>query len=642
VRVVNFIVLVFLFTHLGLSASPRFSSDTTYTLDEVVVRSTRLHDFTIGTQIQKIDTSVLQHYRNQSMAELLSEQTAISVNSYGPNGLTSISTRGGGSEHTAVIWNGFNLRNPMNASLNFSELPVSLFDGLTIQYGGASTLFGSGATTCSIHLDNSLKFNKGFIIALGGMAGSYHTFNQSVLVHYSSGRFASATRFFYQSGKNDFKFVNTEKYGNPVDTLKNASYHEYAIMQQNGYRISTNSIIRADFWYQKSLKNIPALMSDAKPGTNSLRDENLRVALNFARATSKLILYGRSGAFSDQTIFIEPLQYPHGALSRSINYINEIETKYLITPKHSIDVGFNYTVETAESDNYNSKAERQRESFFESYSYRSGKEKFQAVVNSRQEIVDGSFIPLVYSAGVEYKILRNIHLLANASKNYMVPTLNNLFWVNDGYSSGNPDLKPESGYSVEAGTRLSIESGSLQIINELTCYWSVINNWIIWVPDSLGIYKPENYNTGDSKGIELKGSIETRNSNIQQRVYYLYTYVNAKVSGYNGIKETAKMSDLVYVPRHKANMNYAITYKKYSMTSSVAYYGKRYYDVTKEPLDAYVLIGVTLERMIEFGNHYLDIYLKINNITNARYQVMHDYAMPPRNFMLGINLKLKK
>lgn len=641
-RVVYLIVFLVFTTISGVSASAGLTADSTYALDEVVVRSCRLHDFAVGTQIQIIDTSVLQHYRNQSMAELLSEQTAISVNTYGPGGLASISTRGGGSEHTAVIWNGFNLRNPMNAGLNFSGLPVSLFDGLTIQYGGASTLFGSGATTSSIHLNNSLNFNRGFSVDLGGMAGSFNTYNLSSIINYSSSKFATATRLYYQYGDNDFKFVNTEKQGNPIDTLKHAGYKGYAIMQQNAYRISTNSIVRADIWYQSFLKNVPTLMSDTRPGRTSQSDENIRLALNFARSTTKMLLNVRSGLFSDKTIYTDPVQYPDGAKSRALTSINEIETKYIFSLRHKIDIGINYTIESGISDDYANSPQRKRMAFFGSYLYKSSAEKLLAVFNVRQEIVDGSIIPIVYSGGVEYECIRQIHIVGNASKNYMLPTFNELYWGKDAYAEGNPNLKPESGYSIEGGPKFLFDLGRTHFSNELTCYESVINNWIIWMADSLQNFKPENFNKGITNGIEFKGSAEIKNSFFHQKILYLYTYVNAKISDYDPISQITTLKNLLYIPRHKASINYTLSYKQYSFTASLAYYGKRFYDNVNEPLPAYALIGITLDRYIELGNQKLEVYFKINNLTNTKYQVMKDYAMPPTNFMFGINLKLNK
>jgi iron complex outermembrane receptor protein len=642
VRVVQLIVLFSAIANSGVCAVHPGITDTTIALDEVVVRSNRLHDFAIGTQIQTIDTFVLLHYRNQSLAELLSAQTAISVNTYGPGGLANISLRGGGTRHTAVIWNGFDLKNPMNACLNFSSLPANFFDGLIVQYGGASTLFGSGATTGSVHLNNTLKLDSGSFLSIGSMAGSFGTFNQSAVIDYSNGSFASATRFLYQSGTNNFKFVNTEKFNDPTEKLENAEYYGYAFLQQNACRISANSIVRSDIWYQKYLKNIPSLMPDYEPGNSKQADENLRVAINLARSSNRLLINMRSGIFADKIIYTDPEQSPADAISNSLSSVSEAEAISAISKNHKLYSGINYTYETASADGYSYHPKRQRTAFFGSYKYESPGDKLSAVINVRQEMVDGSFIPFVYSAGADYECIPNFHLKGNASKNYVLPTFNDLYWAKNAYAEGNPALKPESGYSFESGIRHKLSGNRYSLTNELTGYFTTINNWIIWLPDNEGIWKPDNYNNGETRGVEFTGSAEIKTSEFRHKICYLYSYVDARINEYDQNTGINREKRMIYVPRHKANFNYTLVYRQYSVTSSVSFYSKRYYDYVSQPLDAYLLASISIGRSFELGVHNLDVCFKINNLTNASYQVMSGYAMPPRSFMLGINLKLNK
>lgn len=641
-RVVTLIILGIFCAFAQIFAVNYHSQDSCLTIDEIVIRSTRLCDFAIGNPVQTIDSSVLKYYHNQSLSELLSEQTAISVNTYGPGGLATISSRGGGSDHTAVIWNGFNLRDPMNAGLNFSSLPVSLFDNLTVQYGGTSTLFGSGATTSSIHLNNTLNFNRGFSAMIGTLGGSFKTYNQSLSINYSTKKFATATRFFYQEGANDFKFINTEKFDNPTERLQHAGYSGYAIMQQNAFKISNYSVIRSDIWYQKFYKNIPSLMSNMEPGKTNQLDENLRMALSSAYSADKILFYARSGLFYNKTDYKDPVLYPEGAISKSFSNINELEAKYLVSSNHNINAGINYTFESAQADNYQNHPERQRVSFFASYLFLSSNHKLSTVVNVRQEIVDGSFIPIVFSGGTDYELLHHLHLKINASKNYMLPTFNNLYWARDAYSEGNPNLKPESGYSYEGGLLLLSDIGQINLSTEITGYNSIINNWIIWSTDSIGIYRPENFSHGKTNGIELRGSAEINSAHFKHKLIYLYTFVYARVEDYDVSDSSLKMKQLFYVPKNKASLSYSLFFHQFSLTTSLAYYGERYYDYLKEPLASYMLVGLSVERNFYIKNYSLEMYLKVNNITNTKYQVMAGYAMPPINILIGMNLRFSK
>jgi len=79
--------------------------------------------------------------------------------------LGSIATsaiRGASAGHTVVVWNGLALQSPMLGLLDLSMLPSGLVDEVSIQYGGQSTLWGSGAIGGVIHLNNQAKFGKKF------------------------------------------------------------------------------------------------------------------------------------------------------------------------------------------------------------------------------------------------------------------------------------------------------------------------------------------------------------------------------------------------------------------------------------------------------------------------------------------------
>ncbi len=141
-------LLVFLLT----SSAFADITDTIYTIEEIQVKANRLEQYLIGSSVQQIDSQTLNNYQSQSLAELLSHQSLVSVKTYGPGGVAGISIRGGGSHHASVIWNGINIQSPMNGEVNFSTLPVSFIDKAYIQFGGATTLFGSGTATGSIFI----------------------------------------------------------------------------------------------------------------------------------------------------------------------------------------------------------------------------------------------------------------------------------------------------------------------------------------------------------------------------------------------------------------------------------------------------------------------------------------------------------
>ena len=68
-------------------------SDTLIHIDKVVIKGLKFNDHTTGSKIYTIDTLTLKMFASGSLADILNMENS-----------------------TAVIWNGFNLTNPMRLS----------------------------------------------------------------------------------------------------------------------------------------------------------------------------------------------------------------------------------------------------------------------------------------------------------------------------------------------------------------------------------------------------------------------------------------------------------------------------------------------------------------------------------------------
>lgn len=475
---------------------------------------------------------------------------------------------------------------------------------------------------------------------LSSMAGSYHSLSQSGKFILSGKNFATATRMFYETGKNDFPYQIAGR----TKKLGHAGYKGYGLMQQNAWRLGTNAIIRSDIWCQKFDKQIPSLISDAQAGKTAQNDENFRWAVNFDKSFSLFNLKIRSGLFNDRILYYDPEIQPAYSHSQSLQSISEAELKYCPSKHHIIYGGTGYVYETARVDDYTNNPSRQRVNVFLSYENSEFHNRLHTSLNLRQEIVEGKAIPFVYSGGTDIEILRGLHLKVNASKTYTLPTFNDLFWKTDAYTTGNPDLKPESGYSAESGVLYQIGKGSLRMSQEITFYSMMNDNWIVWISgaDSNSTkWKPENFNKGYSKGLEFNGHIDLVRQHLTQKLQYFYSYTRATLKSYDSYTGKTKNNEMFYVPRNKLNISYSLLYEKYSFTSSFCYISQRKTDEINS-LPQHYTIDISADRNIAMGKQTLEIYLKINNLTNTRYQVMSGYPMPPRNYTCGLILQLKK
>ena len=79
-------------------------ADTVINLDKVVIKGLKFNSYSIGTKVYSIDTLALKIFSTGSLADVLQIENSVSVKTYGPGGMASVSVRGGSSRHTAVIW----------------------------------------------------------------------------------------------------------------------------------------------------------------------------------------------------------------------------------------------------------------------------------------------------------------------------------------------------------------------------------------------------------------------------------------------------------------------------------------------------------------------------------------------------------
>ncbi|HRB38366.1 MAG TPA: Plug domain-containing protein, partial [Bacteroidia bacterium] len=181
----------------------------TFHIKVVNIEALRQQDATPGLKFEKIDSISLKQFNTESLSDLLSAESGVLIKNYGPGSLASSSIRGGNANQTAVIWNGFNINNPMLGQTDFSIIPEFFADKISMQYGGGSAQWGSGAVGGAVLLNSSTQFNKGFDAEINVGAGSYGWLRQSFKTNYSNNNWIFKLKVFNEYSPNNFRFQNS-------------------------------------------------------------------------------------------------------------------------------------------------------------------------------------------------------------------------------------------------------------------------------------------------------------------------------------------------------------------------------------------------------------------------------------------------
>ena len=619
-----------------LLATPVFAdiTDSIHAIEAIEIQGSRLRQFHTGASVQEVDSFILSHYSNESVATLLSQQALASVNSYGPGGQSSLSIRGGSSHHSTVVWNSLNLQSPMNGGVNLATLPSCFIDKAYIQYGGSSTLFGSGTTTGSLHLSESIDLNSGPKATFEGMTGNEGNFLHSGKIGISNQKAAANFKYFLQTNNNAFRFENVQKSGKPVETLKHGGYKQYGLAHSNKLQLSSNSWMGATLWWLSLHKDIPALMGDYGESVAEQSDKNLMYSVYYKYASSKIRFKFQSGGFYNQVLYTDSSKFIDNN-NHSFTNQQTIELGYIPSARIKLGAIMEYKNERAGSGAYANVYKRHTLSGVISISYVN--QKFKSIFTLRNDLIDGTSIPVAIAVGSEYSLTNNLTLLVQLSKNYSLPTFNDLYWQNDGYTMGNPELKPESGWSGEGGLSQQIKSTHSTTHISAVYFSNRITNWIRWLPDNEGVWTPQNIQDALSHGLELNTDYLYRLNKFYIHARLSCTYTNAHViKSENHLLTNSQQ--MYYVPKYVAFASTEIEFKHFTTGYNQSYTSSRTYNNAGGMLDAYTLGNLFVQLRFNVKSTKLDIYGKINNIWNMSYQTQKSYAMPLRLFQTGIKI----
>lgn len=607
-------------------------TDTTFTIKEVVVKSERLQDFAIGSRIQKLSPISLKSYTNYSFGDLLAAKSTILINSYGPGGLSSPSIRGGASAHAAVIWEGVNIQSPMNGGINLALIPAGFIHEVNIQYGGSGTLFGSGAVSGVIHLGDKNLFIQKDAINLNLSYGSFNTKSLLAGVNLGNDKVATSFKFYSNNADNDFNYELEE---GRVFTQTNAGLKQYAFMNETQLSTGKSSFLKLTSWYQIYEKDVQTKLDAAAPSEANQKNQDIRLALRWKYATKNFSLNAKSVFLTEKVNFIDPSYMMEANENKSKSWINELESKYIIDAYQVVLGGLNYTYEKAESDSYVDGTDRKRVSAFISYKVKNLYDRLNWVNSIRQEMVDSDFIPLVFSSGLNFKISKPLTFIFNISRNYNNPTLNDLYWEPGPWTAGNPDLKPEYGWSGDFGLAENFKTGEVKFEFKQNFFWNNINDWIIWLPDENFIWMPENKKKGKTHGIDLYFNAKVDLGGSKLEINTLYSYTKSVFEELENGSVVKK--ETVYIPRNQYTFSLSYVCQNWSADLTQNYFDERLYDIEQEPLEAFSTYNLAVNYNVPLNKHKLTASLHLNNFTNRYYQMIKDYAMPGRIIKFGLN-----
>jgi len=576
-----------------------------------------------GSAVIDIDSSLQKNYSSNHLGEVLSIQFPVYFRNYGNGMLSGISMRGTSPQHTAVLWNGININSFSLGQADFSILPMAAFDEVKVHPGGGSARFGSGAFGGTVLLNSSVSAKPG-LISFRQEIGSFGRYFTSARIALEKGPLSAATSFYRLQSQNDFKIDRTN------ERQQHASFTQQGIVQDIQYAVSSAKSIRLHYWYHDADRDIQPTIGKYN-STDEQQDRNHRLSISYQQNEPWGMLKAGGGMVDDVIVY-------NGSKTEILRWIAFANHQYTFAEQWHVQFSTDWNHIIGKIKEYGREPVEDRIDIASSVQKDFKKHSFS--FNLRQPFISQVDAPLLPYLGAtillldksEYRLI----ITSNVSKNFRAPTLNDRYWQN----VGKEDLKPETSHAAEFG----LTYDRMNVNFKGKGFYQLIDQWIQWIPDANGTYRPQNVKQVKARGLEVAMESHWTAGKFSFNSKASYQYTRSTASKAADVDAASVGKQLIYTPLHTANALVSTKFKTWSVNVLAQYSGKRFTEASNSnvyALDPYILVDVFLGKIFAIRRNEFDVQFAVKNIFNEVYQMYASRAMPGRYVNLQISYQLK-
>lgn len=581
-------------------------------LKHVIISDTQLNRFSKSKTTTTFTDSIVQK-NAASLTSLLNYNSTIYFKENGLGMVSSPSFRGTTAQQTAVIWNGININSQLNGQTDFNTIVSNNYNSIVVRAGGGSSIYGSSAIGGSIHLNNSVEFKKQFSNQFFASYGSFNTLNANYKFIASDVKWSSQIVVSRNSSDNDYPYLNTNLKN------ENGQFYNTSLNAILGYKINPKSHLKFYSQWYDGERNFSGTL--AAPSKSKYTDLNFRNLAELMVEHNAFVSTVKAAYLSEKYQYFEDKDQPNFSFGKAETALLKYDLLYRFSQKITFNTLFDYT----HTKGFGSDLNENRRGVFSSVFLMKHQllNQLSYEINFRKEVTNNYESPFLYSIGLHYNATKYYHLKFNYSKNFRIPTFNDLYWQ----QGGNPDLKPETAHQFELSQEIKLKNTSLSV----TGFYNSLTDLISWKPNEMGLWQPINTEKVTAYGLEANLNYKRKlnsNHSIELGTNYSYTISENE--------QTQKQ--LIYVPYHKMTASVAYSYKKITFYSNYLFNGQVFTSLD----NGYKLKEYTV---VNSGIEY-DVFKKctlgfrVQNVFNENYQSVAQRPFPGRNYTLNFNINL--
>jgi outer membrane cobalamin receptor len=378
---------------------------------------------------------------SNSVVDLLRRDASLNLQARAANGVQAdLSLRGTTFEQSLILLNGLRINDPETGHLNLDiPIPLDAVTRIDILHGSGSTFYGSDAIGGAVNLLTQSPAPGLAVVASAG-GGSFRSIEQHLRASYTTGPVAEQLT---ASRDTSDGFIPDRNYSS------NALASETWLTTKPG----TTDILLAtsDRPYGANLFYGPY------PSWERTKGWFASIQQQFGPQTAASFGYRRHSDLF--VLFVDqPQIYENNHITTS--YEGALRRADTLSPNTTLSYGLEADGDSIHSNSLGQHTRNQGAGYANLSLRALG--RFSLSLGARDEVLSGGDNVFSPAIGAAYTLTHTLRLRASAGHGFRLPTYVDLYYA-DPTTIGNPNLKPESSWSYEAGADWTPTNGRLTL-----------------------------------------------------------------------------------------------------------------------------------------------------------------------------------
>ena len=653
------IVMLGVFARTAFAKGEMQDSILVHHIQEVVVTSRLISRETIPSQT--LGGEELKKLNSLSVADALRYFSGLQLKDYGGvGGIKTVNIRSMGTNHLGIFYDGIELGNAQNGQIDLGQFSLDNVEEISLYNGQRSAIFQPASdfgNAGSVYIRTKaprFMLGRRYNFSLKAKYGSSDTFRfsslweQKLSDHISS---SLSTGVLTSSGRYKFRYRRV--------TEDNTVAYDTTAVRHNGdiwaFRVEGNvrGGIADGYWNVKaytyhSERGIPgAIVNNVWRRGERQWDHNTFGQAVFqksfgdkfsTKALAKYAYYVTRYVNNDETQIHVDNTYRQQEMYFSTSNVYEILSKWSV----SMSYDFKWNKLNANMVDF---AFPHRYSNFVSLATALTLSRIQAQASVVEQVVKDhvkygasspsrstltpAFFMNVYPFNSKLLAVR-----AFAKKSFRMPTFNDLYYAD----MGNSKLNPESALQYDLGFVLNKDwkQGVVDHFRlQLDGYYNTVHDKIVAYPKGQQFrWTMLNLGKVHIKGVDVMAEVGLEPAkDLKVTARLQYTYQDARdVTNPN----TSYYKDQIpYVPWNSGSAILALSWREWDLSYSFIYSGERY-SQQENILYNHLQPWYTHDMSVVYHARKWSARLDVNNIFSQDYDVILNYPMPKRNYMLTL------